>query len=478
MPAHHYDLIVIGSGPAGERGAVLAAQLGKKVALIEKDHVLGGVAANKGALLSKTLRETALALIGFRQRGLQGVTMTLKEHVTANDFLNRERLVRQLEQARIRAQLERNHVTLFSGAASFVDPHTVRIATNDALSQEELVTGNVILIAVGAHPCRPPVFPAEHPQVYDSVSLAELRDLPKQMVVAGSGVIACEYACVFAALGVKTTLVEENDRLLSFLDEEVSAALLASLRGQGIDVRLSEQVTAVARGSGFGLTLASKTQLYCDMLLVAAGREGNTIGLNLTALGLTTDERGLFAVNEHYQTALPHIYAAGDVIGFPALASSAMEQARVAMAHAFDRNFQTRPASILPYGIYTIPECAMAGDTERALKEKGVPLVMGVAHYAGNARGQIIGAREGFLKLIFHRQTLQLLGVHIIGELASELVHTGVVALQKDAGADLFTRTCFNYPTLGELYKSATYDALAKCAPAPKPPIALKPSAP
>jgi NAD(P) transhydrogenase len=478
MPVHHYDLIVIGSGPAGEKGAVQAAQLGKKVALIEKEHMLGGVAANKGTLLSRTLRETALALMGFRQRGLQGVTMTLKEHATANDFLTRERLVRQLEQARIRAQLERHRVTLFTGAASLIDPHTVRIATNDALSQEEVVTGGVILLAVGSHPYRPPIFPADHPQIYDSDSIANLRELPQQMVVAGSGVIGCEYACMFAALGAKTTLIEEDDRLLSFLDEEVSVALLASLRAQGIEVRLGERVTAVARGSGLGLTLASKTLLYCDTLFVAAGREGNTARLNLSALGLATDDRGLLAVNDHFQTARAHVYAAGDVIGFPALASSAMEQARAAMAHAFDPNFQSRSAPVLPYGIYTIPECAMAGDTEQSLREKGVPLVAGVAHYAGNARGQIIGAREGFLKLIFHRETMQLLGVHIIGELAGELVHTGSVALQKKANAEFLTQICFNYPTLGELYKSATYDALTKRTPASKLPMALKPPAP
>jgi NAD(P) transhydrogenase len=477
MPANHYDLVVIGSGPAGEKGAVHAAQLGKRVALIEKEHVLGGVAANKGSLLSKTLRETALALIGFRQRGLQGVTMTLKEQVNASDFLNRERLVRQLEQARIRAQLERHRVTLITGAASFVDAHTVSIATNDTPRQEEILTGSVILLAVGSHPYRPPIFPAGHPQVFDSDSIANLRELPQQMVVAGSGVVGCEYACMFAALGVKTTLIEEDDRLLPFLDGEVSAALLASLRGQGIDVRLGERVTAVARGSGFGLTLDSKIQLYCDTLLVAAGREGNTASLNLAAVGLATDARGLLAVNAHFQTGRPHVYAAGDVVGFPALASSAMEQARSAMAHAFDSNFQTRSGPVLPYGIYTIPECAMAGDTEQALQGKGVPFVAGVAHYAGNARGQIIGAREGFLKLIFHRETMQLLGVHIIGELASELVHTGSVALQKNAGAELFTQACFNYPTLGELYKSATYDALAKRTPVSKLPMALKPPA-
>ena len=478
MPAHHFDLIVIGSGPAGEKGAVQAAQLGKKVALIEKEHVLGGVAANKGTLLSRTLRETALALMGFRQRGLKGVTLTLKEHATASDFLTRERLVRQLEQARIRAQLERHRVTLFTGAASFIDPHTVRIATNGTLSQEEVVTGGVILLAVGSHPYRPAIFPAEHPQIYDSDSIANLRELPQQMVVAGSGVIGCEYACMFAALGAKTTLIEEDDRLLPFLDEEVSAALLVSLRAQGIEVHLSERVIALASGSGFGLTLASKTLLYCDTLFVAAGREGNTARLNLDALGLVTDERGLLAVNAHFQTAREHVYAAGDVIGFPALASSAMEQARAAMAHAFDPNYQSRATPIQPYGIYTIPECAMAGDTEQRLRENGVPLVVGVAHYAGNARGQIIGAREGLLKLIFHRETMQLLGVHIIGELASELVHTGSMALQKNASAEFLTQTCFNYPTLGELYKSATYDALAKRTPASKLPMALKPPAP
>jgi NAD(P) transhydrogenase len=478
MSAHHYDLIVIGSGPAGEKGAVQAAQLGKKVALVEKEHALGGAAANRGALLSKTLRESAVYLAGFRQRGLQGVTMTLKDHVTANDFLYRERLVRQLEQARIRAHLERQHVTLFSGSAAFVDAHTLRIASNDAQGVEELVTSDVFLLAVGSRPWRPPIFPADHTQVFDAETVARLKEFPRTMIVVGGGVIGCEYACIFAALGVNTTLLEENDRLLPFLDREVSAALLTSLRAQGIDVRLGESVTAVAHSEGFGLTLTSKTVLYGETLFIAAGRLGNTEGLDLATIGLTTGDRGLLAVNPHGQTALPHIYAAGDVTGFPSLASAAMEQGRAAMAHAFDPGSRSRTAPLLPYGIYTIPECSMAGETEEALQKKNIPRVAGVAHYAANARGQIIGAREGFLKLIYHRETMQLLGVHAFGEQASELVHLGLIALQQGGTADFFLNTCFNYPTLGELYRSATFDALGQRAPTTKSPMSLKPRTP
>jgi NAD(P) transhydrogenase len=287
------------------------------------------------------------------------------------------------------------------------------------------------------------------------------------MLVVGGGVIGCEYSCIFAALGIKVTLLEGRDRLLTFLDPEISEVLTHSMTEMGIDVQFNEQVAAVECGAmELTATLGSGRKTMADTILVAAGRSGNTATLNLAAAGLAATKRGLIEVNERYQTAVPHIYAAGDVIGFPALAATSMEQARVAMVHAFDLKYKTRVASLLPYGIYTIPECSMAGETEETLRKNGRPFVAGIARYEANARGQIIGAKGGFLKLLFAADTMQLLGVHIIGEQASELVHIGLTAMHAGAGAELFIATCYNYPTLGELYKYATYDALDKRAKA------------
>lgn len=463
MPTHHYDLIVIGSGPAGEKGAAQAAYFGKRVALIEREPVLGGAAANTGTLPSKTLRETALYLSGFRQRGLYGVSMSLKEKVTARDFLYRERQVQHVEHQRIIANLKRHRIELFKGTASFADPHTVRLENRGV--EPVTLTADFVLIAVGSHPFRPPVFPFHDARVYDSDTILNLHDIPREMLVVGGGVIGCEYACMFSALGISVTLLEGRDRLLAFLDPEISQLLTRSMVEMGIDVRFNEQVAAVAASpAGLTATLASRGKLTADTILVAAGRSGNTATLNLPAAGLAVGKRGCIDVNERYQTSVPHIYAAGDVIGFPALAATSMEQARVAMVHAFDLKYKTRVASLLPYGIYTIPECSMAGETEETLTRKGIAFVAGVAHYDANARGQIIGAKTGFLKLLFATDSMKLLGVHLIGEQASELVHIGLTALHAGAGADLFIETCYNYPTLGELYKYATYDALGKRA--------------
>lgn len=465
MSLTHYDLIVIGSGPAGEKGAAQAAYFGKRVALIERDPVLGGAAANTGTLPSKTLRETALYLSGFRQRGLYGVSMTLKEKVTARDFLFRERQVQNTEHQRITANLRRHHVDLFKGHASFVDSHGLRLENHG--SEPLLLTADYILIATGSHPFRPAVFPFHDARVYDSDTILNLHDIPRQMLVVGGGVIGCEYACIFATLGVKVTLLEGRDRLLAFLDSEVAQLLTRCMREIGIDVRFNESVAAVvATPAELIATLASGAMVSVDTILVTAGRSGNTGQLNLPAAGLAAAKRGLVEVNARYQTAVPHIYAAGDVIGFPALAATSMEQARVAMVHAFDLKYKTRVAPILPYGIYTIPECSMAGETQESLTQSGARFVAGVAHYDANARGQIIGAKNGFLKLLFAADTMKLLGVHAIGEQASELVHIGLVALHAGATADLFIETCFNYPTLGELYKYATYDALGRRAAA------------
>lgn len=465
MSTPHYDLIVIGSGPAGEKGAAQAAYFGKRVALIEREPLLGGAAANTGTLPSKTLRETALYLSGFRQRGLYGVNMSLKERVTARDFLYRERQVQHTEHMRIIANLRRHKIELYNGNASFVDPRTVRLANRGV--DPVTMTGDHVLIATGSHPFRPAVFPFHDARVYDSDTILNLHDIPEEMLVIGGGVIGCEYACMFAALGIRVTLLEGRDRLLAFLDADVARLLTRSMIEMGVDLRFNESVAAVdVAPARLTATLASGAKVTADTLLVAAGRSGNTGELNLPAAGLAAGKRGVIAVNARYQTAVPHIYAVGDVIGFPALAATSMEQARVAMVHAFDLKYKTRIAPILPYGIYTIPECSMAGESEESLAKNTVPHVVGIAHYDANARGQIIGAKLGFLKLLFATDSMKLLGVHAIGEQASELVHLGLIALQTGAGADLFIETCFNYPTLGELYKYATYDALGRRAKA------------
>ncbi len=463
MPTPHYDLIVIGSGPAGEKGAAQAAYFGKRVALIECEPVLGGAAANTGTLPSKTLRETALYLSGFRQRGLFGVNMTFKESVTTRDFLFRERVVRETEHQRINANLKRHKVDVRQGLASFVDAHTVKIERSH--QPAELLAADYILLATGSRPFRPDVFPFDDPRVYDSDTILNLHNIPKEMLVVGGGVIGCEYACMFASLGICVTMLEGRDRLLTFLDPEVAQLLTRSMIEMGVDVRFKETVAGVrAAPEGLTSTLASGATVTSDTILVAAGRSGNTDPLNLPAVGLAANKRGVIEVNGHYQTAVPHIYAAGDVIGFPALAATSMEQARVAMVHAFQLKYKTMVTPFLPYGIYTIPECSMAGETEESLTKQSIPFIAGVAHYETNARGQIIGVRNGFLKLIFAPDTMKLLGVHVIGEQATELVHTGLIALQTGATANLFIETCFNYPTLGELYKYATYDALGRRA--------------
>ncbi len=463
MPNKRYDLIVIGSGPAGEKGAAQAAYFGKKVALVEREPALGGAAANTGTIPSKTLRETALYLSGFRQREMYGVNMSMDEKVTVRDFLFRERLVKENERSRIMENLRRHKVDLFMGSASFVDPHTVSV--RPAKSPEIRIEGEIILTATGSYPYRPSGFPFHDPRVYDSDTILSLRDIPPSMLVVGGGAIGCEYACMFAALGIPVTLVEGHGRLMSFLDVEISESLRARMEAMGICLRMPDSVEHLDPNSdGIEVRLKSLSVVKTHTILIASGRRGNTEGLGLEKLGLATDERGHIRVNAHYQTAIPNIYAAGDVIGFPALASTSMEQARVAMVHAFDLKYKTNLASILPYGIYTIPECSMAGETEQTLTEKKIPYVVGKTSTATNARGQIIGENNGFLKLLFHEEDMKLLGVHMIGEQATEVIHVGLTALLVGAGADLFIQTCYNYPTLTEMYKYATYDALGRRA--------------
>jgi NAD(P) transhydrogenase len=456
-----FDLVVIGSGPAGEKGAAQAAYFGKKVAVIERGP-LGGSCANTGTLPSKTLRETALFLSGFRKRELFGVDVGLRDRVTVKDLLYREHVVREGERARVRENLRKHDVALIEGEASFVDANTIGVTVN---GQEQRLEADKFLIATGSSPNRPAPYRFEEERIYDSDELVDMHMLPKSLAVIGAGVIGCEYACMFAALELPVTLVERHESMLPFLDHEIAASLEAEMRALKIDVRFGESVKeCTVRDDGVTLVFESGQKLEVDAVLVAAGRLGNTQRLGLEPLGIKLDKGGKVLVNEHYQTALPHIYAAGDVIGAPGLASTSMEQGRIAMCHAYDSGYKQRLAPILPTGIYTIPEVSMAGETEESLRKKNVPYVVGKTPFSQNARGEIIGEKNGMLKLLFFAETMKLAGVHVIGEHASELVHIGLSALMLQADADLFIQTCFNYPTLAEAYKYATYDALQKRA--------------
>lgn len=455
-----FDLVVIGSGPAGEKGAVQAAYFGKRVALIEKEPVLGGAAANTGTLPSKTLRETALFLSGFRHRELEGLQLAVREKVSVRDFMARECIVVEGERTRIFENLEKHNVTIFRGTASFVDSETVRITSEGKAPVD--VQGDKFLIATGSHPFRPKGFCFEDPCVYDSNEILQLEEIPTSMLVVGGGVIGCEYACMFAILGVDVTIVEKRDCLIGFLDREIGASLHAQMESKGIRIILGDSVAECHDGQPIEVTLASGTKLTVQTVLVSSGRCGNVEGLGLETIGVTYNDRGQIHVDENFQTQIPHIYAAGDVIGNPALASTSMEQARVAMVHAFNLKYKSSVSTILPFGVYTIPECSMVGDTEESLIARNIPYVVGIAPYSGNSRGQIIGDHHGFLKLIFHQDDMRLLGAHMIGEMATELIHVGLTALLMNATAELFIKTCFNYPTLSEIYKYATYDALGR----------------
>ena len=453
-----FDLVVIGGGPAGICGANTAGIFGKRVALVEKLREVGGAGINTGTIPSKTLRETALALSGLRSRKLYGVDLSLRREATVADFMRHKETVATQERRRREEQLRTSKVDTFHGAASFVDPNTVRVAPDTFLRAEK------ILIATGSSPVRPPEFPFEHPRVHDSDEILEIGVLPKTLAVVGAGVIGAEYACTFAALGVEVHLIDGRDSLLSFLDCEISQTIERAMTAAGVRFIWKEKVTHCnAPPSGdVTLTLTSGATLAVNDVLVAAGRQSNTAELNLAAAGLTPGKRGLVQVDAQGRTEVRHIFAAGDVIGAPALAATGMEQARLAACVAFDIRQKESAAPILPIGIYTIPEASMAGKTEETLKEKNIRYVVGRARYIDNPRGQIIGDENGLLKLIFRPEDMSLLGVHVVGEQATELVHIGLVAMLAGASTSVFNGVCFNYPTLGELYKLATYEALLK----------------
>ena len=461
-----YDMVVLGGGPAGITAATAASHAGKSVALVDIHPEIGGAGINTGTVPSKTLRETALALSGIKSRNLYGIDLSLRREVTVADFLGHEINVRDAFHKSIATRLETLKTTTYWGASTFVDAHTlsVRLGSVTPLGfngGELLLRAEKIIIATGSAPVRPALFPFGHGEIYDSDTILTLDRIPKTLAVVGAGVIGAEYACTFRALGSEVCIIDGRDVLLPFLDTEVSHALVAALESSGIVFRWKEKVEACSvQDSGcVHLTLSSGAILDTDALLVAAGRQSNTADLSLDKAGVKTGERGLIPVNEHYQTNIENIYAAGDVIGFPALASTSMEQARRAARHALGL-VETALSPLLPNGIYTIPEVSMVGETEESLKKKGIPYFVGHSSYWDNARGRIIGDRDGFLKLLFRQEDQRLLGVHIMGDHATEIVHIGLMAMMCNASANLFVDACFNLPTLGILYKTATLNAL------------------
>jgi NAD(P) transhydrogenase len=463
MASFDYDLLVIGSGPAGQRAAIQAAKLHKRTAIVERKTVLGGVSVNTGTIHSKTLREAVLHLSGYRERGLYGASYTVKQHITMGDLLFRTDHVIGHELDVTRHQLLRNRVELFAAEASFVGPHTLRLSDVVGHGQRDVTAANVVL-ATGTTATRDPHIPFDGQNVFISDDILHLKDLPRSLVVIGAGVIGIEYASIFAALGVRVTLIDKRPRLLPFVDAELMETLSYQLRQNRVMLRLGEEVSGVeqtddATGHHVKIHLASGKVVTADKALYSIGRTGATGSLNLPAAGITPDARGRIVVNAWYQTEVPHIYAVGDLIGFPSLASTSMEQGRLAACHAFGAPATSVPA-LFPYGIYTIPEISMVGRTEEELTEQGVAYEVGKAQYREIARGQILGDNAGLLKLIFDLDTRQLLGVHIIGEGASELIHIGQAVLAFGGTIDYFVNTVFNYPTLAECYKTAAFDGI------------------
>jgi NAD(P) transhydrogenase len=458
-----YDLIVIGSGPAGEKGAAQAAYFGKRVAMIEREPVLGGASVNTGTIPSKTLRESALHLSGFRQRGFSEAFDVRMKSITVHDFMYRKELVVAHEWKRIDENLRRHNIDRYQGTARFLSP--TRVAITNSLG-EEIIEGSVVLIATGSSPVRPANVPFDGETVLDSDNMLTIDRIPESLAVVGAGVIGSEYASMFAALGVEVHLIDGRTSLLPHIDRELVRILLGELQNRlAVTLYLGCDVDVIERVDGrVSLTMKDGHCFVVDKVLYAAGRSSNVEGLNLDGIGVTTGNRGLVCVDENYRTSVPNIYAAGDVIGFPALSSTSMEQARVAMVHAFDLKYKTRLASILPYAIYTIPELATVGLSEDDCRQNARPFEVGRAYYRHNARGQIIGDTKGLIKLVFDPESRALLGVHIIGENASELLHLGMMVMQLGGTINAFIDSVFNFPTLSEAYKYAAYDGLGNVA--------------
>ncbi len=453
-------MLVIGSGPGGQKAAIAAAKLGRRVAVIDRPDMVGGVSIHTGTVPSKTLREAVLYLTGLAQRDLYGQSYRLKEEITVADLTARTRHVVGLEVDVVRSQLARNQITLLAGTGRFMDDHTV--AVRDASGQDRLLTADHIVIATGTRPARPASVEFDDRTVMDSDSVLSMEKVPRSMVIVGAGVIGMEYASMFAALGSKITVVEQRAGMLDFCDVEVVEALKYRLRDLAVTFRFGETVAAVERHEQGTLTvLESGKKIAADAVMYSAGRQGLTDELDLGKAGLSADGRGRITVDEHYRTEVPHIYAVGDVIGFPALAATSMEQGRAAAYHACDE--PVNPMHHLqPIGIYTIPEISFIGRTEDQLTKDRVPFEVGVSRYRELARGQIVGDAHGVLKLLVSPEDRRLLGVHCFGSGATELIHIGQAVMGCGGTVDYLVDAVFNYPTLAESYKVAALDVTNK----------------
>ena len=456
-----YDLVVIGSGPAGEKAAVKAAYFGHKVALIEKEHEYGGAGVQTGTLPSKTLKDTALYLSRVYEKGIYSIDRDFSRKAGVKDFMYRKNLVTDDVGQEVKDNILRHTVDLLKGNASFVDDHHVKVEGH----LEETIYGENIIVATGSYPVHPDEIPFDGKRIHDSDTILEITEFPKSLCVLGAGVIGCEYATIFAAMGVKVFVVNNRDKILGFLDGEISEALVHEMKENDIEILFNNSVVDYIvpddSSQALGLALETGEVLKVDMFLFAAGRSGNIQSLQPQKAGLKIGKRETLVVNEKYQTNVPHIYAVGDVIGFPALASTSMDQGRVAVSHIFNTEDVEELSQLFPYGIYTIPEVSMVGITEEQAKEKGVFCCSGKCYYKNVARGRIQGVDEDwFLKLVFDRNDKVILGVHILGQIATELIHYGMMLVQDKKTLDEVISTVFNYPTLHDLYKYAAYDGL------------------
>ena len=454
---YDYDLLAIGSGPAGQKAAIQAAKLGRRAAIVER-RTIGGVSVNRGTIPSKTLREAVIYLTGISQRAVYGDSYRLKEDITVEDLGLRTRQVVEREVDIVRNQLARNHVHVIDGIARFVDPHTVAISGGE----ERRISAGKIVIATGTRPHRPKTVEFDNKTILDSDGLLLLERLPASIVVVGAGIIGIEYASMFAALGTKVTVVEKRHRLLDFVDSQIAEGLQYHLRDLGVVFRFGEAVTAVERHDGATMSLLeSGKRIPAEVVLYAAGRQGETVDLDLKIAGLDANERGYIEVGPDFRTAVDHIYAAGDVIGWPSLAATSMEQGRLAAAHALDQPTHSM-SELLPFGIYTIPEISYVGRNEEQLTDAACPYEVGISRYRELARGQILGDSYGMLKLLVSLEDRTLLGVHVLGTNATELVHIGQAVMGNGGTVDYLVDAVFNYPTLAESYKVAALDAMNK----------------
>ena len=454
-----YDMIVIGAGPAGQKAALQAAKLRKSVAIVERESVVGGACVSTGTLPSKTLRETVHYLSGLKTRNPSAYSAISRRTVTFEQLLKRKAQVIEHEIEIIQGQLDRNGVDVLPGSAKFIDEHTIAVETPNGMARD--FKADFFVIATGSRPRVPDELKSDDPRILNSDTVLDLDDIPFSLIILGGGVIGCEYACIFARLGTKVTIIDRRDHMLRFLDNEIIEALVYQMRANDITLRLGEDIESLSteETERVDVRLASGKVVRAERILCTMGRDSNTADLCLDTISLETDSTGLLKVNEEYQTKIPHIYAVGDVIGFPALASTSMEQGRLAAAHAFGEKIHSFPQDF-PYGVYTIPEISYSGANEQELTKDKVPYEVGRAEYSETARGQILGDDTGMLKLLFNRETLDLLGVHIIGDAATELIHIGQAVIAHQGKVTYFVDHVFNYPTLAECYKVAALNGV------------------